>query len=212
MFIGRGDTPAVYERFADRLAADGYAVDVRNGAPAAVDRIDENLPNIVIGIDTGAIHAADAAREHSAIVDAVVLIGLPGTDDPDSSALTTEIEIDARASCPTQQQRLRNPDIVRTGSFDLQVPAFSASGTIQVPVLALHGDDDRVSPLATAGLRYRDLGVDHLTVVESGRHDVLNSVHHRSVAAFIVLFLEEVRQGGRSPLLQRTSAAAGAGA
>jgi hypothetical protein len=39
--------------------------------------------------------------------------------------------------------------------------------------------------------------------VEGGRHDVLNDVAHRSVAAEIVQFLEWLRAGTRGPVLVR---------
>ncbi|MFE0748123.1 alpha/beta hydrolase [Gordonia sp. NPDC058843] len=207
VLIGRGDTPAVYQRFADRLAADGYAVHVRPDAVTTAVRADGDVPQIVIGIDAGAIRAADIARVDPSAIDAVVLVGLPGPDDPDSSALTAELEIEARASCPTQQGRLRDSAIITAGQLIADLPPSVASGTIDVPVLALHGEDDRVSPLDTADGRYRQLGIDHLTVVESGRHDVLNSVHHRTVAASIVSFLEQVRHDGRAPLAQRSLSA-----
>ncbi len=211
MLIGRGDTPAVYQRFADRLAADGYAVHIRPETVSAFtvsERTDGDVPQVLIGIDAGAIRAADIARVASPTVDALVLVGLPGPDDPDSSSLTAELEIEARASCPTQQGRLRDSTIVTTGQLATELPSPAAVGSIDVPVLALHGEDDRVSPLATAEERYRQLGIDHLTVVESGRHDVLNSVHHRTVAASIVAFLEQVRQDGRAPLAERSLSAA----
>jgi alpha-beta hydrolase superfamily lysophospholipase len=64
---------------------------------------------------------------------------------------------------------------------------------LPVPVLAIHGGADRVSPLETAREAYRALGVDELAVVDGGLHDALNDVTHRSVAATLVLFLERVK-------------------
>jgi pimeloyl-ACP methyl ester carboxylesterase len=64
-----------------------------------------------------------------------------------------------------------------------------------VPILGLHGADDRVSPLVGARERYARAPAAELASVTGGCHDVLNDETHRSVAATVVLFLERLRAG-----------------
>jgi pimeloyl-ACP methyl ester carboxylesterase len=64
-------------------------------------------------------------------------------------------------------------------------------------VLGLHGEDDVISPLAEAGVLYPGT----LVTIAGGRHDVLNDVTHRTVAATVVLFLERLRLGAGLPVI-----------
>jgi hypothetical protein len=61
------------------------------------------------------------------------------------------------------------------------------------PILGIHGTDDPVSPLAAARVRYAAAPSAELISIAGGRHDALNDVTHRTVAATIVLFLERLR-------------------
>lgn len=209
--IGRGETPAVYERFAHRLAADGYAVKVpAEGVPVSIEP--QSGPVFVVGADTGALRTVEIVSAEPGSVQGLVLVGLPGHDDPNHDDLSFDAEVEARASCPRQQNRLRGEEIVQPGTFSgNSVPAVAVSVLSDVPVLALHGADDSISPLTAALPRYQRLGVERLTVVDRGRHDVLNSIHHRSVAAAIVTFLEQVLAGGpeAAPLRQVDSTTGG---
>jgi alpha-beta hydrolase superfamily lysophospholipase len=73
-------------------------------------------------------------------------------------------------------------------------------------VLVLHGSADRLSPVEQARSVAAALPRGELAVIDGGRHDVLNDLAHRSVAAEIVQFLERVRVSGEAPaIVRRTS-------
>ena len=58
--------------------------------------------------------------------------------------------------------------------------------------------DQHVPVLTAARARYAAAAVE-LVSITGGRHDVLNDVAHRTVAATIVLFLERLRLGPGLP-------------
>jgi alpha-beta hydrolase superfamily lysophospholipase len=68
---------------------------------------------------------------------------------------------------------------------------------ILVPVLTVHGGADAISAVDDALAVYSAIPDAESYVVDGGRHDILNDVTHRSVAATIVLFLERLRNPGR---------------
>ena len=68
-----------------------------------------------------------------------------------------------------------------------------------VPVLGLHGTDDPVSPLAAIRARYATAASAELVSIAGGRHDALNDLAHRTVAATVVIFLERLRLGRGLP-------------
>ena len=68
---------------------------------------------------------------------------------------------------------------------------------VLVPVLTVHGGADVISPAGAAAAVYEAAPEVESYVVDGGRHDILNDVTHRSVAATIVLFLERLRNPGR---------------
>ena len=72
------------------------------------------------------------------------------------------------------------------------------------PVLGIHGADDPVSPLAAARERYAAAARAELVSIAGGRHDALNDLTHRSVAATMVLFLERLRLGPQRPVIAVT--------
>ena len=67
------------------------------------------------------------------------------------------------------------------------------------PPLGLHGGADTISPLDEARGHYPGA----LVTIAGGRHDVLNDVTHRTVAATIVPFLERLRLGADLPVIAR---------
>ncbi|MFC0450866.1 alpha/beta hydrolase [Rhodococcus jostii] len=204
---GRGESPMVYERFGKRLAADGYRVrivgeDAHADARAQLDSPAAVSPRILVGIDVGALRALHLVQDAAVEADALILVGLPAGD----GSRTWDDEIDARASCPTQQARLTDPDLLTPGLLTAdRIPPELRSVTPRtgLPVLALHGADDAVSPLADARARYADAPAVRLLSVTQGRHDVLNSLNHRSVAASVVVFLESLKVGSELPELIR---------
>jgi alpha-beta hydrolase superfamily lysophospholipase len=81
-----------------------------------------------------------------------------------------------------------------------------ALGALAVPVLAVHGDRDRVTPPEEAEALFVHARDAETVLVVDGRHDILNDVSHRSVAAEIVQFLERLRIPGAEPILRRRDA------
>lgn len=205
---GRGELPAVYERFGRRLAGDAYRV--RAVTDPAVDAelaraqvsgllADSSLPapRVLAGSDTGAVFAIMLARSDlGAAVDALVLAGLPAAPQA-GSAGSWEEELNARTACPAHRGRLTD-SALRRGALYEPIPAGwlergDLSG-LPMPMLGLHGSDDPISPLGQVRDGYAAASSAELVSITGGRHDVLNDQTHRTVAATVVLFLERLRQ------------------
>ncbi len=208
---GRGETAASYGRLGRRLSADGYRVryvrveleDVA-AARAAVEELlaDQSLPapRVLLGSDSGAALAARFASELP--VEGVVLaaIALPASALRSSAETDWADEIDARTACPVHRAVISEDEQFSRGALAAPVPFETvAIGAHDQPTLALHGTDDRVTPLAGALDAYAQAPRANVRLVQGGRHDVLNDVAHRSVAATIVLFLESLRMGPGVP-------------
>lgn len=201
VLAGRGEHGGVYERFGRRLAFDAYRVRALGDPtadPSVLDRAakllaDESLPGpkVLVGSDTGARYAVQLAAEQTAGVDALILAGLPTSP---WSADGWQAEVEARTACPTHQGRLTNdPDFLR-GALD-SVPDLPELrlDRVTVPVLALHGKADTVSPVGQALSAYAGHPAVRTVLFDGGRHDILNDALHRTVAATAVLFLERLR-------------------
>jgi pimeloyl-ACP methyl ester carboxylesterase len=215
LLTGRGESTEVYARFAARISADAYRVVVISApdysAPAAIAEIDDRIssvhavePRVLVGSDLGARAALELVAARTVTVEAVITAGLaiPGPvaiGDQDA-------EIDARTSCSVHRGVLgrftHGPLSTAAASSVLSRPTPTG---IDVPILAIHGAADAISPLEPAIAFYRDAGVAEVTVVDGGLHDILNDVTHRSVAAAIIGFLERLRLGSdQTPLLVST--------
>ncbi|MGP4004960.1 alpha/beta hydrolase [Streptomyces sp. 4N124] len=201
---GRGEHGGVYERFGRRIAADGYRVraltDPSPDPEAVLDEAakllrDETLPGprVLVGSDTGALYAARLAARDTPGLDALLLAGLPTASNAVAATPDWETELDARTSCPTHRGRLTSDTAFRRGALTDTLAELPALDGISVPVLALHGADDPVSPLPDAHRVYRALPGVELVSLAGTRHDALNDVTHRTAAATIVLFLERLR-------------------
>lgn len=201
VLAGRGEHGGVYERFGRRLAYDAYRVRAL-GDPTADPAVpeqaakllaDESLPGpkVLVGSDTGAHHALRLAAEQTAGIDALILAGLPTSP---WTAGSWEEEVQARTACPTHQGRLTDDPDFRRGALD-ELPGLPEPrlDLVRVPVLALHGKDDTVSPLDAALSVYDGHRGVHAVAFAGGRHDVLNDALHRTAAATVVLFLERLR-------------------
>ena len=213
---GRGEQPAHYERFGRRVAADGYRVhavtDPTLDAALTASQISGQLtgapgrevpgPRVLAGSDTGALFAAGlAAAGQVPGLDALVLAGLPVFEDSPGRG-SWEEELDTRTACPTHRGRLSGSGL-RRGALYEPVPAGWAEradlSAVTQPILGIHGTDDPVSPLAAVRSRYATAASAELVSIAGGRHDALNDVTHRTVAATIVLFLERLRLGAELP-------------
>ena len=217
---GRGESQATYVRLATRLAADSYHVRVL--PPPAIDPADVDgavarcaqavlreaeagpdagdRPLILIGADTGALAiAAGLARGtltgRPTQPDAVVLAGLPGRGrrhDGDWAG-----ELDARTQCSAHRGVLGGDAQVQRGRLATAVPdelidlAFTDRAAARH--LVLIGDLDPLADREEIAQYVKALPAGQLAVVAGARHDVLNDLPHRSVAAAIVGFLERLR-------------------
>jgi alpha-beta hydrolase superfamily lysophospholipase len=205
---GRGEQPEVYRRFGTRLAFDAYRVHVLGdpsrdpeAARAAVAEIaggDTPEPLVLAGSDTGALFAAGLAAEQAVPgLGGLILAGLPVAHQARPAA-DWEQELEARTTCPTHRGRISHA-IVAPGALYGPVPdgwaQAAALELVTVPVLALHGQDDPVSPLDDAREAYAAAADLELVSVAGARHDVLNDQSHRTVAATVVLWLERLRLG-----------------
>ncbi len=203
---GRGETPAVYERFGRRLAADAYRVHAvtapTGSAPHARQQVedvlaaaDPTVPRVLVGSDAGAAFAAYLTATGEVPVTALVLAGLP-THDAAAQASSWEAELDDRTTCPTHRGRISDGRVAAAELYDglpaeWTDPALAAR--IDVPLLAVHGAEDRISALDDVRRWYAAVPRVELVAVTGSRHDVLNDQTHRTVAATVVLFLERLR-------------------
>ena len=204
---GRGENPEVYRRFGTRLAFDAYRVHVigdpaddPQGAAAQIAAVLANpdlpTPIVLVGSDTGALFAAAlAAGGALAGLAGLVVAGLPVALDglPPGD---WEEELDARTTCPTHRGRISD-EIVAPGALYAPVPdgwtRAVALEDITVPTLAIHGQEDPISPLEEARDALSALGELEFVTVAGARHDALNDRSHRTVAATVVMWLERLK-------------------
>ncbi|WP_375432325.1 alpha/beta hydrolase [uncultured Friedmanniella sp.] len=212
LLTGRGEPPEVYARFGRRLASDAYRVlvvsagdhtepGVRAEIAALLDDPEVVAPVVLVGSDAGARAALALASDPDVEVAGLVLAGLALEDH--AAAADWPAEVEARTACPNHQQVLRRSargSLASAASLIRLAPA-PIQARVALPVLALHGGDDAISPLPAARRWYGRAGVAEVVVVAGGRHDILNDVSHRSVAATVVLFLERLRLGADLPLI-----------
>jgi pimeloyl-ACP methyl ester carboxylesterase len=215
---GRGERGGVYRRLGERLAFDGYLVRALDGL-TEVDDLDGDLlaaldgpgPVVLLGSDTGALWALVLAGRIVAAgvpLAGVVAAALPARGVRDGVAAAGIVlggswaaELDARTACPTHRGRLDEDLTLHRGDVlddELTEPgwaAYDAGTPPELPVLVLHGRADLLSPVAAVASLVRGLPQASLVTVAGGRHDVLNDLQHRSVAAAVVSFLERLRGG-----------------
>ncbi|MEV0471613.1 alpha/beta hydrolase [Streptomyces prunicolor] len=227
---GRGETRSTYARFGKRLAADAYRVRVidapdldtgdldglaaRLSEAAEGTAVDDGVvrPLVLVGSDSGAAAIAallgQAARGEP---DAVVLAGLPGlAPGTAATAGTWDEELDVRTSCPAHRGALTQDPEVRRGSLDEAIPAAVLTAAYDneaaVPTLLLVGDADPLADHEALARTAKSLASARLSVVHGAHHDVLNDLQHRSVAAEVVTFLENLRNELRPLITVRSSA------
>lgn len=223
---GRGEHASVYERFGRRIAADGYRVEAVSAPTVDEARTERQIrallasapstglgetgpdPRVLVGSDTGALFAAGLVADGLKGVAGLVLAGLPTGGA--GRSLSWEDELEARTACPTHQNRLAEDPALHRGAFAPRIPdswfARARPGRIGVPVLGLHGGADALSPFEDARSWYAGVPTAELVGITAGRHDALNDQTHRTAAATIVLFLEQLRLGADVPTLARREA------
>lgn len=211
VLAGRGEEASVYNRFGRRLAADGYRVRAVRDLTQNSERSEalvtslasetEIHPLVLVGSDAGALLALRIAAARSTLVAGVITAGLP----VGYSRVTDLVDhVELRSACPVHRRVLDDEELVDPHAFARVIPPQLTPPTavnIRVPVLGLHGDADAIAPVDEAVTYYGRLPDARVAIVRGGRHDVLNDLTHRSVAATVVLFLEELRNEG-SPTVE----------
>lgn len=206
---GRGETPTSYQRFGNRLSADAYKVrlvplDLADLAVARtqVEKLlaDESLPGpkVLVGTDVGATLVGQLLDEVAADAAIIAGVALPDSQGVDG----WDAEVDARSACPLHRKLIAEDAGFGRGSLNDPFPAEwdELERTVPgKPVLILHGDADPITALDKAIEPYVGRSVARVKIVKGGRHDLLNDIMHRSVAATIVLFLESLRLGADIP-------------
>jgi pimeloyl-ACP methyl ester carboxylesterase len=206
VLAGRGEAAGVYERFGRRISADSWRVRVVAGAATDSDAVREQVlallasddapaPHILVGSDAGAALALGIAASHPESLDAVVVAGLP----THAEQRATNADPELRSACPVHRKTLDNVELIEPDALAAPLPSeltLPATQAVTVPILAVHGDADAVVPLEDAFGYLRELPDVRIATVRGGRHDVLNDVSHRSVAATIILFVEALKAGG----------------
>lgn len=191
VITGRGERAGVYERFGRRLSSDGYVVAVfDDDADAASDWLAEatETPRVLVGSDAGASAVLRLVTQ-GASVEAAVVAG---------TLVDAELDLppaEERSACPLHLGVLATEATSTDVSAAEPLPAPADLAAIEVPVLAIHGGADTVSPLPQVIDALRS--VPDLEIVETvdGLHDALNDQSHRSVAAALVQWLERLRGG-----------------
>jgi alpha-beta hydrolase superfamily lysophospholipase len=212
---GRGERAEVYRRFGNRLATDAYRVHVvtdptvdpdgvRGQVARAIDEAVPTPPVVLVGSDTGALLAAALVASGEVEPDGLILAGLPLAQDPDLAPTSWDDELDARTTCPTHRGRLSD-SLVSPGAIYGEVPESwleqATLNTIGIPMLGLHGRDDPITPLDAVRDAFASAPAAELVGIAEARHDVLNNMTHRSVAATIILWLERLRLGRALPVI-----------
>ncbi|MFT4264461.1 MAG: alpha/beta hydrolase [Nocardioides sp.] len=216
LLTGRGDSAASYARFSRRLSADAYKVRIvevdLDDLAAARARVEQLLddaslpaPRVLVGSDTGATLAGLLVGELP--VDAAVLAGIAlpsaaaGTADGD---VAWDDELEARSACPAYRKVISEDGSFERGALAQPLPWESVALSVPAqPLLVLHGRVDPVTTVGEALAPWVGAASVRQHVVEGGRHDILNDVTHRSVAATIVLFLERLKLGADLPVIVR---------
>jgi alpha-beta hydrolase superfamily lysophospholipase len=212
VITGRGEPTEVYARFGERLAFDAYRVVAisadqpltpadRAAIVAIINDDDVVEPVVLVGSDTGAVAAIALAADPELHPAALVVTGHPVSGAGRGDDWRAEVE--ARTACPVHRQVLEQ-HARPAGAVNLESVAADQTRSPAVRSLAIHGSADTLAPLDSAIERYRAAGIDRVVVVEGGRHDILNDLSHRCVAATIVQFLEQLRLGGGQPDILRT--------
>lgn len=222
VLTGRGETPAGYARLGRRLATDAYRVrvvvtdldDLASVEAAVADALEGAAPDevvrprVLLGSDAGANVAARLASRRPDLVDALVLAGVvlpgPARGPAGEPAAGWDDELETRSACPAYRRVIGEDDDFVRGALGRELPADVAGDDLfagDLPTLVLHGEADPLTPVDDVLSLVADGSRARAAVVAGGRHDVLNDVDHRSVAATVVLFLESLRRSADLPTI-----------
>lgn len=178
------------------------------------------LPRVVIGHSMGALVATAYVCERQAAIDRLVVSGAPLGRSPGFSRPRVWLTRSLRAVLPRLTLRAgpeaealsRDPEVVRTyledplvhvrvsaalsaGMLDAQRRTAASAGRVPVPMLLLHGEDDRLC--AVAGSRAFHDALPHDRVAGSGirtyaalRHEIFNEPEREAVYGDLLAWLE----------------------
>lgn len=199
---GRAERAGVYERFGRRLSSDGYVVAVFEAdAGPASDWLSaaEDTPRVLVGTDAAASAVLRLVAQ-GVDLDAAIVVG---------TLVDAELPlppVEDRTACPLHLGVLATEASSESLAVVEPLPAPADLAAIEVPVLAIHGGADSVSPFPQVIAALRT--VPDLEIVETvdGLHDALNDQSHRSVAASLVQWLERLRGGDAHAPIIRTHA------
>jgi alpha-beta hydrolase superfamily lysophospholipase len=217
VLAGRGEAAAVYARFGRRLSADAYRVRAVSDVTTSVGRsaqLVRNLiaesdvgPVVLVGSDAGAVLALRIASDPRSGVAAVITAGLPKGH---GLVGDEQAQLDVRSACPVHRLVLNDRHAVDPTALSRDLPpelTLPRPIDVTVPLLAVHGGADVVATASAALAYYDDVPNARVAIADGGRHDILNDLTHRSVAATIVLFLEQLRNDGVPTIAMATEAA-----
>ncbi len=162
---------------------------------------DESLPapRVLLGSDAGATLAALLVDDLP--VDAAVLAGL-ALPTSTARAGSWDDELETRTACPAHRRVISEDHGFERGALAQDLPEAWQANALTAPVkpvLVLHGSADPLTTADDAFAPFLDAPSASVRLVAGGRHDVLNDVMHRSVAATLVLFLERLKLGPDLP-------------
>ena len=200
---GRGDTAHAYDRLSTRLRVDSYRVEVLL-APTDPDSLRASIeslsdlpsPVVVIAADVSAAILSIALGKSPVHGLSGVVIAGAATTPTGSAAANIGDEIALRTACPVHTRVLSeslNELSFTEGSDRWSRIWIEGQPIVTVPSLVIHGAADLIGSAAVVDAATTEWPARTLAVVGGGAHDVLNDVHHRTVAASIVQFAESLR-------------------
>jgi len=171
------------------------------------------LPLVLIGHSMGGLIAARYAQRHGDELAALVLSGpvigaweLPGRLLAFDEIPDTPISPAALSRDPAVGAAYADDPLVWHGpmkrptleAFERTLETVAKGGDVgRLPLLWVHGDDDRLVPLAGSRVGVERLRGDHLTerVYPGARHEVFNETNKAEVFADVIHFLDGVLTG-----------------
>jgi len=194
--LGHGLSPGTRGDFGTIEASSALAEQLTQLA----ERTDPGLPLVAAGHSFGSIVTlsrvlAEPDRYRAAVISGAPLIPVAEMLDTDSSF---DLDPSWLSADPFYLDALQNDPLAFVGAdgtaltreLDRAWDRFGADlPTLAVPTLAVHGESDPVA--AIGGVRAYAEQIDALELAEfpHGRHDILNDVSHREVAAVVSDFI-----------------------